>query len=88
MPAKSGASHGVAAFTTLVVGTVFSNFVWTLLPPLGELSLLVFRTLDARLGLAFPVNEQFAGTVVVMVGLSTMWGVLYHFSRHSGSGAS
>ncbi|MFC6955500.1 hypothetical protein [Halorubellus litoreus] len=81
MPATTGASHGFAAFATLLIGTMFSKFVWELLPPLAELSLLVIGTLR-QLGLAVPASRQFAGTIVVMVGLSFLWGILYHVSRH------
>lgn len=35
MPATTGASHGFAAFATLIIGTVLSKFVWEVLPPLG-----------------------------------------------------
>lgn len=83
MPAKTGASHGLAAFATLLVGTMLSKFVWDILPPLGELSLFVIRTLRSQLGLNIPTSEQFAGTIVVMVGLSFLWGLIYHFGRHS-----
>jgi len=81
MPAKSGASHGIAAFTTLLLGTILSKFVRTLFPPVGELSLLVVRTI-ADLGLPVPTDEAFAGTLVVVVTLSFLWGVAYHVSRH------
>lgn len=81
MPATTGASHGFAAFTTLLIGTMLSKFVWDLLPPIGELSLFVVTTI-AGLGLPIPVNEQFAGSLVVMVGLSFVWGVVYHVGRH------
>ncbi|WP_336038038.1 hypothetical protein [Halobacterium yunchengense] len=82
MPAKTGASHGVAAFVTLMVGTTLSKFVWDLMPPLGEVSLLVVRALQSTTGASIPVTEEFAGSLVVMVGLSFLWGVVYHFSRH------
>jgi len=83
MPAKTGASHGFSAFVTLLLGTALSKFVWDILPPLGELSLVTIRTLQSETGLNIPVTEEFAGTIVVMVGLSFAWGMVYHFSRHS-----
>jgi len=83
MPMKSGASHGFAAFTTLIVGTILSKYVWDLLPSLGEVSLLVVRTLQSRTGTALPVTEEFAGALVVMTGLSFVWGTVYHLGRHS-----
>lgn len=83
MPATSGMSHGFAAFASLIIGTILSKFVWDFLPPLGELSLFLIRETRSITGASIPVNEQFAGSVVVMVGLSFLWGVIYHFSRHS-----
>lgn len=82
MPAKTGASHGFAAFATLLVGTMLSKFVWDLLPPLGEISLLTMEFLNEQVGIDVPTSEQFAGTIVVMVVLSFAWGVVYHFGRH------
>lgn len=82
MPAKTGASHGIAAFGTLILGTVLSKFVWDVLPPLGELSLSTMRFLNDQLGVGVPTSERFAGTVVLMVGLSFAWGALYHVGRH------
>ncbi|MFW5918689.1 MAG: hypothetical protein ACOCSP_01970 [archaeon] len=82
MPATTGASHGVAAFATLLVGTVFSKFVWDVLPPLGRLSQQAMIVLNTQAGIDVPTSEQFAGTVLIMVGLSFVWGVVYHFGRH------
>lgn len=83
MPAKSGVSHGLAAFVTLIIGTILSKLVWDMVPPLGELSLRIIRTIRSLTGVDIPVNEQFAGTIVVMIGLSFLWGVVYHLGRHS-----
>lgn len=82
MPAKAGASHGFAAFGTLIIGTMLSKFVWDVLPPLGELSVQTMTLLNEQAGINVPTSEQFAGTVVVMVGLSFTWGLIYHLSRH------
>jgi hypothetical protein len=82
MPATSGVSHGLAAFTTLLVGTVLSKWIWDLLPPLGEAALATVSLIRATTGVALPADERFAGTVVVMVALSFVWGVVYHFGRH------
>jgi hypothetical protein len=82
MPAKTGASHGIAAFVTLLIGTTLSKFVWDVVPPLGEVSLLAIESVQSATGAEIPVSEQFAGAVVVMVGLSFLWGIVYHFGRH------
>lgn len=83
MPSKTGMSHGLAAFATLIIGSVYSELVWTLLPPVGELSLAVIRVFRTTLGVTLPLNKQFAGTVVLMVVLATLWGTIYHFGRYS-----
>lgn len=86
MTLKSGMSHGFAAFGTLICGSVLSKFIWEFLPPLGELALLSISTLQSLTGADIPVNEQFAGTVIVMLGLSFLWGIVYHIGRHGRGG--
>ena len=83
MPAKTGASHGLSAFVTLVIGTVMSKYLWDLAPPLGEASMATMAVIRSTTGVDLPVNEQFAGMVVVMFVLSFTWGTIYHFGRHS-----
>lgn len=83
MPVSSGASHGLASFVTLIIGAVFSKYIWQLLPPLGELSLYVISTIRSLTGADIPLNEQIAGMMIVMVILSFVWGVVYHVGRHS-----
>lgn len=82
MPAKSGASHGFAAFGSLIIGTILSKFVWDFLPPLGKLSLHTMTLLNKQAGVNIPTSERFAGSAVVMVGLSFIWGIIYHVTRH------
>lgn len=83
MPAKTGASHGLAAFLTFIVGSMLSNFVWDTMPSIGRLSLFAVETLQSVTGVYIQANEQTAGTLIVMVTLSVLWGVIYHFQRHS-----
>lgn len=82
MPVTSGASHGTAALVSLIIGTILSKFIWDLVPSLGQVSLFVIRWFRRITGLDIPVNEQFAGAVIVMVGLSFTWGIIYHMGRH------
>lgn len=79
---KTGASHGFAAFATLLIGSVVSKFVWAVLPPVAEISLMAMNFLDGQVWLDVPTSEQFAGTIVVMVALSFLWGVVYHLGRN------
>lgn len=83
MPAKTGASHGLAAFLTFLVGSMLSKSVWDIMPPIGKLSLFVVETLQSITGVYIQANEQTAGTLVIMFVLSVLWGVVYHFQRHS-----
>ncbi|WP_318569805.1 hypothetical protein [Salinigranum marinum] len=82
MPATTGGSHALSAFATLIVGTMLSKYLWSYAPPLGEASIAAIRLVRSVTGASVPLNEQFAGTVVVMVSLSFVWGIVYHFSRH------
>lgn len=83
MPAKTGGSHAVAAFVTLIVGTTMSKYIWEAAPPLGEASVLAIEVLGAVPGIEVPATNQMAGALVLMVGLSFLWGVVYHVGRHS-----
>lgn len=82
MPAKTGGSHAIASAVTFVVGTVLSKYIWSVAPPLGEVALTSMTILRSATSLPVPVNDQSAGTMVVMIALSFVWGVVYHFSRH------
>jgi hypothetical protein len=83
MPTKTGSSHALASFVTLILGALLSKYIWELVPSLGDVSLRVMTFIIAVTGASIPTNEQFAGTVVVMVAISFVWGVVYHFGRHS-----
>lgn len=83
MPASSGVSHSFAAFGSLIIGAIMSKYIWQLAPPIGEISLVAVQLLQSLTGANLPTTEQFAGTIVVMIGLSFLWGVVYHVGRHS-----
>jgi len=80
MPAKTGGSHASAAFVSMILGSTLSKYVWTYTPSLAEASAAVGRVLATTTGT--PFSRQFAGTLVVMIGLSFAWGVVYHVVRH------
>lgn len=82
MPAKTGGSHAFASFVSLLVGTMLSNYLWQVAPSLGEASVAVMELVRTATGASVPVSNQFAGSVVVMVGLSFVWGLVYHLGRH------
>ncbi|QGX95647.1 hypothetical protein EI982_13010 [Haloplanus rallus] len=80
MPAKTGASHAMSAFVSLIVGTVLSKYVWTYTPPLAEAGAVVGRHLVTLIGV--PLSRELTGGFVVVLALSFLWGVLYHVTRH------
>jgi hypothetical protein len=82
MPATTGGSHALSSFATLIVGTMLSKYLWSYAPPLGEASVAVIQLVRSVTGASLPLDQQFAGTVVVMVSLSFVWGIVYHFGRH------
>jgi len=82
MPATTGGSHAFASFVTLILGTLLSKYIWDLVPPLGEVSMLAITLISDLTGAPIPTSEEFAGTVVVMVAISFLWGVVYHLGRH------
>jgi len=81
MPAKSGGSHAIGAFVTLIVGTVLSKYIWTFAPPLGEAATASIVLLRTTAGVSIPANNQFSGMIVVMLGLSFLWGIFYELGR-------
>ncbi|QLH79839.1 hypothetical protein HZS55_22190 [Halosimplex rubrum] len=80
MPAKTGASHALAALVSMLAGTVLSKYVWELLPPLASVGESVSAGLVAATGVALP--RPLSGSLVVILGLSFVWGTIYHYARH------
>ncbi|GAB6860779.1 hypothetical protein ACFR97_00805 [Haloplanus litoreus] len=82
MPAKTGASHALSSFVSLIVGTVLSKYVWTYTPPLAEAGALAGRHLSGLVGT--PLSRETTGGFVVVLLLSFLWGVIYHLARDEG----
>jgi hypothetical protein len=80
MPAKTGASHALSAFVSLIVGTMLSKYVWTYTPSLAEAGALAGRHVGGLFGT--PLSRETTGGLVVVLALSFVWGVIYHFARH------
>jgi VIT1/CCC1 family predicted Fe2+/Mn2+ transporter len=80
MPAKTGASHAVASFTTIILGAFISNYLSAHSSVLWGLTQSVGGTVTSVVGLDLP--EVMTGVLVVATMLSFVWGVAYHFSRH------
>jgi hypothetical protein len=80
MPAKTGGSHALSAFVNTVVGIMLSKYVWQYTPPLAEASTTLSARITQVTGTAMP--EELGGALVVVVALSFVWGIVYHFIRH------
>jgi len=70
----------MAAFVSMIVGTVLSKYIWTHLPPLAEAATLVGETVVAVTGVH--LSDQLTGSFIIIVSLSFIWGVVYHWARH------
>lgn len=80
MPVKTGTSHALAAFVSLIVGSMLSKYVWAYTPPLAEAGATVGRLLEPLIGA--PLSREVAGGLVLFLALSFLWGVVYHLGRH------
>lgn len=80
MPAKTGASHAVASFTTIVLGALISNYLSTHSELIHGTTVRVGETLVSLAGLSLP--ETVTGFLLISTLLSFVWGVAYHVSRH------
>lgn len=85
MPAKTGASHAIASFTTIILGAFISNYLSTHSSVLWGLTHSAGETVTSLFGLDIP--EVMTGILVIASLLSFLWGLAYHFSRH-GTGDS
>lgn len=80
MPAKTGASHAIASFGSIVLGAYISahtSLVTGISQSIGESVL-------ATVGLSLP--ESVTGMLLISTGLAFLWGVAYHFARHGSEG--
>lgn len=80
MPAKSGASHALASFITIILGTLISNYLNAHSNLLWGITRSVGGVVIGVTGLSLP--EVVTGIAVVSTVLSFLWGVAYHISRH------
>lgn len=81
MPAKSGASHALASFTTILIGAVITNLLSAHSGLLREFSATVGDSVTSVSGV--DVSNTLVGLVVVATVLSFLWGVAYHYARHA-----
>lgn len=80
MPAKSGLSHAVAAFVSIVLGALISNFLSAHARVLTDFSHTVGGAITGTAGLSLP--KPVTGMLVVSTVLAFLWGITYHYARH------
>lgn len=77
MPAKTGASHAIASLGSIVLGAYISahtSLVTGISQSIGESVL-------SAIGVS--LHESVTGMLLISTGLAFLWGVAYHFARHS-----
>ena len=79
MPVKSGLSHGLAAFLSIILGSLLSTYLNTHSGLIRGGTEFVGRQLGVILGIEVPAFV--GGVVVIATLLSFGWGIAYHFSR-------
>ena len=82
MPAKTGASHAIASFGSIVLGAYISahtSLVTGISRSIGDSVL-------STVGLSLP--ESVTGMLLISTALAFLWGIAYHFARHSSEAAS
>ena len=80
MPAKSGASHALAALVSIVLGAVISSYIEVYAEPIAGVTEWIGGLVVTQAGL--PLPEEMSGALVVIAVLSFVWGVAYHVARH------
>lgn len=80
MAMASGASHGLAAFAAILLGSLLNIYLEAHAGLLRAGTEWVGGVLVGGLGI--PVADEVAGLAVIAAGLSFLWGVGYHKARH------
>ena len=86
MARKSGLSHGLAAFLSMMVGSLmisyFKSFFPSLIDFLEQTAARAGSWLEGQIGIA-PNPDIFVPAFVGFI-LAFLWGMLYHRIRHGG----
>lgn len=84
MALKSGGSHAIAAFLSVVFGSVLSGYLSAhagLISRVTETVGVTVLELVSEVA-SVEIPEAVAGVLTVSVVLSFAWGVVYHYARH------
>lgn len=81
MPAKSGASHAMAAFLSIILGSIISNFLSAHTDLLTNLSERIGGGFAGAIGVS-SLPENAMGLIIISTVLAFLWGVAYHHARH------
>lgn len=84
MPVKSGGSHAVASFMSIVLGAILSAYLSAHSRLIHSLSESAGSFLQSVLGARFDaaLPPRIAGILAISTVISFVWGVLYHRARH------
>lgn len=80
MPAKTGASHTVGYFISVVVGSLLVEHILTYIPPSRIISRRVGVFLSAYTSV--PISEEVAGMLLITGILTGIWGIGFHLYRY------
>jgi hypothetical protein len=83
MPAKTGASHAFAAFLSIIIGSIISNFLSAHTNLLNSVSESAGKLVVGLTGIS--ISEEVTGLLAISSLLAFFWGIAYHYARH-GSG--
>lgn len=86
MPAKTGASHAFAAFLSIIIGSIISNFLSAHTGVLNSVSKGAGELLTGLTGIS--MSEEVTGLLAVSSLLAFLWGVAYHYARHGSENQS
>lgn len=80
MPAKSGLSHGFAAFMSIILGSIISNYLSAHETIFTNITQTTGELVISALGLN--QSRTVAGMLLISSVLAFLWGMTYHVARH------
>ena len=77
VPTKAAGSHPVSGLIALVAGSILSEYVWQLLPPVGTASQGVLDVINNYV-VSVPTSSKAAGALVIFVGVTVTWEIAHY----------